>query len=66
MNFADKTNWYSVIAVLNTEEQIATGLGEVQKNDVRCTKVLRNGVVMIERNGVLYDVQGRVVERVKE
>ena len=66
MNFADKTNWYSVIAVLNTEEQITTDLGEVRKNDVRCTKVLRNGVVMIERNGVLYDVQGRVVERVKE
>ena len=39
-----------------------TGVGNVQSDKVQSTKVLINGVLYIERNGVLYDVQGKIVK----
>ena len=38
------------------------GLGEVRRDDVQCTKVLRDGTVLIERNGALYNLQGKLVK----
>ena len=60
MNFADKTNWYSVVAVLNesSEEQ---AINNVQRDDVPCTKVIENGVLYLMFNGTRYNVQGQVV-----
>lgn len=34
------------------------GIEDVQSNDVQCTKVIRNGQLIIERNHVQYNVQG--------
>ena len=39
-------------------EQVATGLDEVQRDNVQCTKVLRDGQLYILRNGAMYNVQG--------
>lgn len=39
-----------------------TGLGKVRNDDVQCTKIIRNGVVLIERNGVLYNLQGKLMD----
>ena len=40
------------------EEQVATGLGDVQGNEVQCTKLLRDGQLYILHNGIMYNVQG--------
>jgi hypothetical protein len=57
MNFADKTNWYSVVAVINesSEEQ---AIDNVQRDDVQCTKVIENGQLYIRYNGRTYNVLG--------
>ena len=39
-----------------------TGVSEVQGDQVQSTKVLRDGVLYIERNGKVYDVVGREVK----
>jgi hypothetical protein len=62
-NFADKTNWYSVIATLNEKEGETTGIEETPSNSPsRGEKILRNGQLYIKYNGTMYDVQGRKVE----
>ena len=38
------------------------GIENVQKDDVQCTKVIRNGLLFIERNGKIYNVQGALIE----
>ena len=38
------------------------GIGDVQRDDVQYTKVLRDGQVLIRRQGKTYDVTGRPVE----
>ena len=38
------------------------GIEEVQRNKVQSTKVLRNGMLFIERNGVLYTPAGQIVK----
>ena len=38
-----------------------TGIEDVQRDDVPCTKVLRNGVIYIERNGQIYDLNGQMI-----
>ncbi len=63
MNFADKTNWYSVIAAINTQGQkIATGLDkETQRGQVVSRKVVRNGQLYIVRDGKTYNALGAEV-----
>ena len=60
LNFADKTNWYSVVAVLNksSEEQ---AIDNVQRDDVQSTKVIENGVLYLMYNGTRYNIQGQIV-----
>ncbi len=59
MNFADKTNWYSVLAVLNTAGQKEdTGVENVQGENVQCTKFIKNGQLYIRYNGRTYNVLG--------
>lgn len=60
-NFADKTNWYSVIATLNEKEE-TTAIEDVQKDNVQSTKFIRNGQLIIRHNGREYNVQGMKVE----
>ena len=40
----------------------ATGINDVQGDNVRCTKVLRDGVLYIMYNGTMYNVQGQRVK----
>ncbi|MBR4565151.1 MAG: DUF4465 domain-containing protein [Paludibacteraceae bacterium] len=42
--------------------QTPTGLDEVRSTDVRCTKVLRDGVLYILKDGRLYNMQGQIVK----
>ena len=41
--------------------EISTGLDDVQGDKVQCTKVLRDGVLYLMYDGVMYDVQGKKV-----
>ena len=43
--------------------KVPTGLDEVQGNNVQCTKVLRDGVLYIERDGKTYDATGRLINK---
>lgn len=57
-NFADKTNWYSVIATLNEKEE-TTGIETTPSNSPsRGEKILRNGQLIIRHNGREYNVLG--------
>ena len=38
-----------------------TGLGEVRRDDVPCTKFIENGVLYLMYNGTMYNVQGQRV-----
>ena len=40
----------------------ATDICHVQQDDVRCTKVLRNGQIIIIRNGMTYTINGQIVK----
>ena len=42
-----------------TMDSPVTGLGNVQRDDVRCTKVMENGVLYLLYEGRKYDVHGR-------
>jgi hypothetical protein len=44
------------------QEQVATGMEDVQGDNVQSTKVLENGVLYIIKNGVRYNVQGQIVK----
>ena len=44
------------------EEQVATGVEDVQGNSVQSTKLLENNQVIIIRNGVKYNLQGQVIK----
>ena len=45
-----------------SEEQTATGMENVQGDNVQSTKVLENGVLYIIKNGVRYNAQGQIVK----
>lgn len=45
-----------------SEEKVATGMENVQGDNVQSTKVLENGVLYIIKNGVRYDAQGQIVK----
>ena len=42
--------------------QVATGVDQVQGDEVQSTKVLINGQMFINRNGKMYDAQGKLVK----
>ena len=44
------------------QEQTATGMENVQGDNVQSTKVLENGVLYIIKNGVRYNAQGQIVK----
>jgi hypothetical protein len=64
MNFADKTNWYSVLAVLNTVGQkTPTGFETVQQEaNGKAVKFIKNGQLYIMYEGKMYDVRGSRVK----
>lgn len=39
-----------------------TGLNDLQEGNARSTKILRDGQLFIEKNGILYNAQGVVVK----
>ena len=43
------------------QEQVVTGMENVQGDNVQSTKVLENGVLYIIKNGVRYNAQGQKV-----
>ena len=43
-------------------EQTATGVEDVQSDNVQSTKVIENGVLYIIKNGVKYNAQGQIVK----
>lgn len=44
------------------ESGTTTGIEDVHSNDVRCTKVLRDGQIYILREGRMYDVRGNRIK----
>jgi uncharacterized repeat protein (TIGR02543 family) len=56
------SGWADGEAFTITVKDPATGLDEVQRNDVRGTKVIKNGVLYIMYNGTMYDVRGQRVK----
>ena len=40
---------------------VSTAISNVQSDKVQCTKTLRNGQLLIEKNGQIYTVDGRLV-----
>ena len=44
------------------QEQVATGVENVQADKVQSTKVIENGVLYILRDGVKYNAQGQIVK----
>ena len=57
-NFAPKRMRF----VFNNE-QTATGVENVQGDNVQSTKVIENGVLYIIRDGVRYNAQGQIVKQ---
>ncbi len=45
-----------------TSEGIATGIEDVQSDDVQCTKVVRDGQIFILRGDKIYNAQGALVK----
>ncbi len=48
------------MSVHNTN--VATGLDNVQNNNVQCTKVIENGVLYVIKNGTKYNAQGQIIK----
>jgi hypothetical protein len=46
---------------LRISRKAPTGIGDVQRDDVQCTKVIKDGVLLIERNGKTYNASGAQV-----
>jgi len=46
----------------NKETEIATGISDVQSAPVQCTKVLRDGQLLIIRDGRTYNAQGQWIK----
>ena len=50
--------WYVKV----TKKPVGTGIEDVQSDDVQCTKVLRDGVIYIRRDGKEYTITGLEVK----
>lgn len=59
MNFAELTNWYSIVAVLNTEGQKTEGFEQVLQDKRETVKFILNGHLYIKHRDRIYDVLGR-------
>ncbi len=46
---------------LTLQTDKTTGVEEVRRDDVQCTKVIENGVLYLMYNGTMYNVQGQRV-----
>lgn len=46
----------------NKETEIATGISDVQSDNIQCTKVIRDGQLLIIRDGRTYDAQGQLIK----
>ena len=55
------TNWYSVIAVLNTESQMSA-VETIKTNSDKAVKFIENGQLVIMYNGTKYNVHGEIME----
>ena len=55
------TQSVAAAAALNVSE--TQDIGNVQGDNVQCTKVLRNGVLLIERNGKIYSITGKEIQQ---
>ncbi|MBR0064533.1 MAG: carbohydrate-binding domain-containing protein [Paludibacteraceae bacterium] len=55
------TQSVAATASLNVSE--TQGIGNVQGDNVQCTKVLRGGVFLIERNGKIYSITGKEIQQ---
>lgn len=47
---------------IKLEQPFPTGVESVQDAEIRVQKIIRNGQLLIEKNGVLYNAQGAVVK----
>ena len=47
---------------IQLEQPFPTGVESVQDAEIRVPKIIRNGQLLIEKNGVLYNAQGAVVK----
>lgn len=56
------TNWYSVVAVISTKEQ-PTAVENIRTDTDKAVKFIQNGQLYIKYKGVMYNVQGVVVEK---
>jgi hypothetical protein len=52
----------TIALTITSNIDLPQGLEEVPSNQVQSTKVIRNGILFIERNGRIYDAQGQLVE----
>jgi hypothetical protein len=56
------TTEYGLRLISSKAPQITTGIGNVQTDDVQCTKVLRNGVIYILRGNNVYSIDGQLIK----
>jgi hypothetical protein len=54
---------HGMIARIIKEEQTATGVDNVQGDNVQCIKMIENDQIVIIKNGVKYNVQGQVISK---
>jgi hypothetical protein len=54
---------HGMIARIIKEEQTATGVDNVQGDNVQCIKIIENDQIVIIKNGVKYNVQGQVISK---
>ena len=50
------------VSLLSEDQGCTTGLGEVQGDKVKSTKVIENGVLYIKYKGTMYNVQGQMIK----
>ena len=50
------------VSLLSEDQGCTTGLGEVQGDNVKSTKVIENGVLYIKYKGTMYNVQGQMIK----
>jgi len=53
---------YGLRVISEKAPQITTGLGNVQSDEVQCTKKLRDGVIYIIRGEKVYSIDGQMVK----
>ena len=63
LNFQSGANAPRARVIFNNKEtEIATGISDVQSAPVQCTKVLRDGQLLIIRDGRTYNAQGQWIK----